>query len=112
MTFTIDAATYGLRFQLPVGLDDVRDGDNRIWQRIINRPLRGLATAIEACEDELRRLESDLAQADTDAGTVFPQQAQLDEFRVRLAEIEDRLMPATQAEPSADVPVALVPPER
>ena len=101
VTFTITAPDYGLQFHLPVDLADItRNPDTRIWQRIINRPLRGLDTTIQEHQDELHRLKSNLTQADTDAATPFPHQPQLDNLRTRLAELEDQLMPIQAPEPS------------
>ena len=102
VTITIDATTYGLRFQLSIAVEDLaRTSDTRIWQRIINRPFRGIATAIQDHQDELRRLQSNLTQADQDAGAPFPHQHDLDDRRTRLAEVEEQLMPAKLPEPTA-----------
>ncbi len=104
VTFTIDATTYGLVFEVQVGEEDLLPGSEaRIWQRIIHRPLRGLAGAIEDHQDELRRLQSDLTQANQDADSPFPQQGELDDLRARLADVEERLMP-TGDPPSQPAP--------
>lgn len=102
-TFSIEVVGYGLSFSVSVDADDLlRANTARIWQRIAQRPLRGLAIEIEQVEAELRRLQSDLAQAGQVAGAPFPHQHQLDELRVQLAEVEERLLPAPAAEVTHD----------
>ncbi|MGF1600107.1 MAG: DEAD/DEAH box helicase family protein [Acidimicrobiales bacterium] len=107
VTFTINVIDYDLQFHLPLAVDDLaRDSDTRIWQRIANRPLRGIEAALQAHQDELRRLRSDLNQADHDISTPFPHQDQLDELRARLADVEDRLLPTNEPDPTQTEPPA------
>jgi hypothetical protein len=91
---TIDAKPYDLTFDLTFSNDDLFGGSRtRIWQRIVNRPARGLIDRIRRDEHDLRRATSDLEQAERYAGKPFPDQHQLDDLRGRLAQVEHQLMP-------------------
>jgi N12 class adenine-specific DNA methylase len=100
---TIDAAPYDLTFDLTIPADDLSPySTTRIWQRIINRPLRSLSDRIDLDTHDLRRTRSDLDQAARYAGKPFTDQHLLDDLRGRLAQVEDQLTPDPALEASPD----------
>jgi hypothetical protein len=98
---TITAVSYDLELPVTITYTDlVSKRPANLWRRIVNRPLRGIDHAITTTEETLRRTRADIAQAGRYANVPFPEQAQLDDLRAQLAQVEHQLT----ASPDTDQP--------
>jgi hypothetical protein len=84
----------------------------QLWRRITNRPSQVLGSQIALDEESLRRVVGDIEQAERFAGRRFPEQAQLDDLRAQLAQVEEQLTEPARREASGAASPAAEPPGR